>query len=240
MMDTLKQDVKFGLRALLKNPAFTLVAVVALALGIGVGNVKQYGLQEDMLATIYVPLAQRPAPAMDVVVRSSLRPDQLVPLIRRDVAALDRDRPLIHVRTMEQVIADSVADRRLPMLILGGFAAAALLLGAIGVYGMVGYSVAQRTQEFGIRMALGARRRDVVQMVLGQGLRMALLGLLIGLIGSLAVARLIAGLLFGITPADPGTLVATSLLILGVALLACYIPARRAARVDPMVALRYE
>ncbi|OLE60572.1 MAG: hypothetical protein AUI36_12225, partial [Cyanobacteria bacterium 13_1_40CM_2_61_4] len=144
-----------------------------------VGNVKQYGLQEDMLPTIYVPLAQRPAPAMDVVVRSSFRPDQLVPLIRRQVSALDRDRPLIQVRTMEQVIANSVADRRLPMLILGGFAAAALLLGAIGVYGIVGYSVAQRTQEFGIRMALGARRRDVVRMVLGQGLRMALLGLLI-------------------------------------------------------------
>src|SRR5437867_1459508 len=205
-----------------------------------VGNVKQYGLQEDMLPTIFVPQAQRPEPAMAVVVRSSLRPDQLVPEIRRQVAALDRNRPLIQVRTMDQVIADSVADRRLPMLILGAFAVAALLLGAIGVYGIVGYSVAQRTQEFGIRMALGARRRDVVRMVLGQGLRLALFGLLIGLAGSLAVARLIAGLLFGITPADPGTLVATSLLILGVALLACYIPARRAARVDPMVALRYE
>ena len=205
-----------------------------------VGNVKQYGLQEDMLPTIFVPQAQRPEPAMAVVVRSSLRPDQLVPEIRRQVAALDRNRPLIQVRTMDQVIADSVADRRLPMLILGAFAVAALLLGAIGVYGIVGYSVAQRTQEFGIRMALGARRRDVVRMVLGQDLRLALFGLLIGLAGSLAIARLIAGLLFGITPADPGTLVATSLLILGVALLACYIPARRAARVDPMVALRYE
>jgi len=205
-----------------------------------VGDVKQYGLQEEMLPTIFVPHAQRPEPAMAVVVRSSLRPDQLVPEIRRQVAALDRDRPLIQVRTMEQVIADSVADRRLPMLILGGFAVAALLLGAIGVYGIVGYSVAQRTQEFGIRMALGARRSDVVRMVLGQGLRLALCGLLIGLAGSLAVARLITGLLFGITPADPATLAATSLLILGVALLACYIPARRAARVDPMVALRYE
>jgi putative ABC transport system permease protein len=205
-----------------------------------VGDVKQYGLQEEMLPTIYVPLAQRPASAMDVVLRSSLPPDQLLPVIRRQVAALDRDRPLIQVRTMQQVVADSVADRRLPMLILAGFAAAALLLGAIGVYGVVGYSVAQRTQEFGIRMALGARRGAVMRMVLGQGLRLALIGLLIGLAGSLAVARLIAGLLFGVTPADPATLAATSLLILGVALLACYVPARRAARVDPMVALRYE
>jgi putative ABC transport system permease protein len=205
-----------------------------------VGNVKQYGLQETPMPAIYVPLAQRPEPAMAVVVRSSLCPDDLVPEIRRQVASLDKDRPLIQVRTMDQVVADSVADRRLPMLILGGFAVAALLLGAIGVYGIVGYSVAQRTQEFGIRMALGARRGNIVQMVLVQGLRLALFGLLIGLTGSLAVGRLISGLLYGVTPADPGTLGATAFLILGVALIACYLPARRAARVDPMTALRCE
>src|SRR6185295_18875873 len=205
-----------------------------------VGDVKQYGLEEDMLPTIYVPLAQRAAPSMTVVLRSSLRPELLVPEIRRRVAALDGDRPLIQVRTMQQVVADSVADRRLPMLILSGFALAAVLLGALGIYGIVGYSVAQRTREFGIRMALGARRADVVRLVLGQGARLALLGLSLGLLGALGTARLIAGLLFGISPADPGTLLATLLLIFGVALLACYIPARRAARVDPMVALRYE
>ncbi len=205
-----------------------------------VGNVKHYGLQENPLPTIYVPFAQRPAAAMAVVVRSSLRPDDLVPEIRRQVASLDKDRPLIQVRTLDRVVAESVADRRLPMLILGGFAAAALLLGAIGVYGIVGYSVAQRTEEFGIRMALGARRGNIVRMVLVQGLRLALFGLLIGVAGSLAVARLISGLLYGVTPADPGTLGATALLILGVVLLACYLPARRAARVDPMTALRCE
>ena len=205
-----------------------------------VGDVKQYGLQEDALPAIYVPLAQRPEPAMTVVVRSTLRPADLVPAIQRRLAAIDRDRPMVEVRTLEQVVADSVADRRLPMLILGGFAAAALLLGAIGVYGIVAYSVAQRTQEFGLRMALGARRGDVVRLVLGQGLRLALWGLLIGLLGSFAAARLIAGLLYGIGPSDPMTLAATSFVLLAVALLACYVPARRAARVDPMVALRCE
>lgn len=205
-----------------------------------VGNVKQYGLQEDALPAIYVPHAQRPEPAMTVVVRSTLRPADLVPAIRSRLAAIDRDRPMIEVRTLEQVVSNSVADRRLPMLILGGFAAAALLLGAIGVYGIVSYSVAQRTQEFGLRMALGARRGDVVRLVLGQGLRLAVWGLAIGFLGSFAAARLIAGLLFGITPSDPMTLGATSLVLLAVALLACYVPARRAARVDPMVALRCE
>src|SRR5262245_7723159 len=179
-----------------------------------VADVKQYGLEEESLPTIYVPLAQRVEASMTVVLRSSLRPDQLLPEIRRRVAALDADRPLIQVRTMEQVVTDSVADRRLPMLILSGFAAAAVLLGALGIYGIVGYSVAQRTQEFGIRMALGARRADVVRMVLGQGARLALLGLSLGLVGALAVARLIAGMLFGIFPADPGTLAATILLTL--------------------------
>ncbi|HEV8702067.1 MAG TPA: ABC transporter permease [Candidatus Polarisedimenticolia bacterium] len=205
-----------------------------------VGNVKQYGLQEDALPAIYVPHAQRPEPAMTVVVRSTLPPADLVPAIQRRLAAIDRDRPMVEVRTLDQVVADSVADRRLPMLILGGFAAAALLLGAIGVYGIVAYSVAQRTQEFGLRMALGARRGDVVRLVLGQGLRLALWGLLIGLLGAFAAARLIAGLLFGTGPSDPVTLVATSFVLLAVALLACYVPARRAARVDPMVALRCE
>lgn len=204
------------------------------------GDVKHYGLEEEMLPTIYVPEAQRAESSMTVVLRSSLPPDRLLPQIRRRVAALDGDRPLIQVRTMEQVVADSVVDRRLPMLILSGFAVAAVLLGALGVYGIVGYSVAQRTQEFGIRMALGARRADVLRMVLGQGARLALIGLSLGLVGALAVARLIAGMLFGVSPADPGTLAATILLIFGVALLACYVPARRAARVDPMVALRYE
>lgn len=203
-----------------------------------VGDVKQYGLQEDVLPAIYVPHAQRSSPFMTVVVRSTLPPDHLVPAIRRRLAAIDRDVPMVQVRTMDRVIADSVADRRLPMLIVSGFAAAALLLGAIGIYGIVAYSVAQRTQEFGLRMALGARRGDVARLVLGQGLRLALSGLLIGLLGSFAAARLIAGLLFGIGPYDPMTLGATSLVLLAVALLACYMPARRAARVDPMVALR--
>jgi putative ABC transport system permease protein len=205
-----------------------------------VADVKQYGLQEDALPAVFVPLSQRPSPAMTVVVRSTLRQADLVAAIQRRLAAIDRDRPMVQVRAMERVIADSVADRRLPMLILGGFAAAALLLGAIGVYGIISYSVAQRTQEFGLRMALGARRSDVARLVLGQGLRLALSGLLIGLVGSFAAARLIAGLLFGIGPYDPMTLGATSLVLLAVALLACYVPARRAARVDPMVALRCE
>ena len=142
--------------------------------------------------------------------------------------------------TMDEMISDSLATRKVSMILLGVFAALALGLASIGIYGVISYLVGQRTQEIGIRMALGAKRADVLRLVLGTGMKMAALGLLIGLVAALGLTRLMAGLLFGVNATDPLTFSAVALLLAIVALAACYIPARRAMRVDPMVALRYE
>ena len=144
---------------------------------------------------------------------------------------------------MQRIASDSMASQRLPMMLLGGFAVLALLLASVGIYGLISYSVTLRVQEIGIRMALGAQRRDVFRMVIGQGLRLALAGLLIGAAGALLLARLLSSfsrLLYGVRTSDPLTLVAGSLVLVGVSVLACYLPARRASRFDPMVAFRCE
>jgi putative ABC transport system permease protein len=160
--------------------------------------------------------------------------------VRRAILEADPAQPVANVRTMEDVLGASVAQRGFIMMLLGGFAGASLLLAAIGLYGVIAYGVSQRTQEIGIRIAMGAQARDILQLVVGHGMKLALAGVSLGLIGSLALTRLLKTLLYGITATDPATFALIALLILGVALLACYLPARRATKVDPLVAIRCE
>ncbi len=177
---------------------------------------------------------------MLMVVRTANDPRSLVEAARRQVASLDRNTPIYHVETLDQYFSESVAVPRFISLLLAGFAGVALLLACLGIYGVIAYIVVRRTREIGIRMALGARKGDVLRMVIGEGLRPALAGVVIGIIGALKLTRLLSGLLYGVKPTDPVTFAAVSLILTGVALLASYIPARRATNVDPTVALRYE
>jgi putative ABC transport system permease protein len=153
---------------------------------------------------------------------------------------IDKDQPVSDISSMEEIVSDSVARQRFSMLLLGVFAGLALVLAAVGIYGVMSYSVAQQTREIGIRMALGAQRSDVLKMTVGQGLRLVLTGVAIGLATAFVLTRVMATLLFGVSPTDPLTFIGISIVLIGVALLASYIPALRATRVDPMFALRYQ
>ena len=164
----------------------------------------------------------------------------LVAAVRDQILAIDKNQPLDNTKTMEQRLSASVAGRRMNMLLLGSFALLAIILASVRIYGVMSYSVAQRTHEIGVRMALGAEQRDVLVMVISRGLLLTLAGVGIGLVGALAMTRFMASILYGVRPTDAITFVGVSLLLTGVAVVACYIPARRATRVDPMVALRYE
>jgi len=205
-----------------------------------VGDTRLYGLANAARLEVYVPFRQRPMSDMGLLVRSAADPAGLTSAIRAAVAAVDKDQPLFYIETMNQVVSDSVSTRRVTLILLGLFSALALVLATIGIYGVVSYSVALRTHEIGIRMALGAQHGDVLQMILGQGVRLALLGVGIGLAAALALTRLLSSLLFSVSASDPLTFAGVAALLIGVSLVACYIPARRAMRVDPMVALRYE
>lgn len=213
------------------SPWLTVIGVV--------GDVHHTGLNTPPNPEIYLSQLQEPSSSMAVMARTSGDPLTLATAAREQVKAIDRDLP-VTVTTMDQIFSDSVAGQRFNTLLLGIFASVALLLAMIGVFGVINYSVAQRTHEIGIRIALGAQRVDVFRLVVGQGLVLALIGVALGAIGAVALTRLITGLLYGVSPTDGPTFVIVSLLVTVVALLACYLPARRATRVDPLVALRYE
>jgi putative ABC transport system permease protein len=205
-----------------------------------VHDTKRQGLDEPIRMESWLPHAQNPGRSMQVVVRTKGDPLALAGTVREAVWALDRDLPIPKIETMEQILSESVAQRRLSMLLLSIFASVALLLAAVGIYGVMSYVITQRTNEIGIRVALGAQARDVLKLILGQGMKLALLGVGLGLVATLLLTRLLTSLLFGVSATDPVTFAGVALLLIAVALLACLIPAWRATKVDPMIALRYE
>jgi predicted permease len=227
--------------------------LVPLAIVGVVGHVNQWGLAEDasrpLQAQMYRPIMQNGAvnakglaQGFNVFVRSKtpLAPEAFFESIRQKLLASSRDMIVYGSESEEEVVARSIASQRFSLILLGAFAGLALLLAGIGIYGVLSYLVGQRTREIGVRMALGAQRRDVLRMVLGDGARITMVGAAIGLVAALALTRLMASMLFGVRPTDPVTFAAVAVLLCGIALFACYLPARRAAKIDPMVALRYE
>ncbi|HEX5736612.1 MAG TPA: ABC transporter permease [Blastocatellia bacterium] len=205
-----------------------------------VGNVRHVGLDTDVDPEAYVPYTQAPYRYMTIMIRTATDPESVVAAVRSQVQALDPQQPVYDFKPMTEVIADSLAKRRLSMLLIGIFAAVALLLAAVGIYGVMSYAVTERTREIGIRVALGAQMGDVMRLVVGQGMTLALIGIGAGLVVAFLLTRLIESLLYKVSTTDPATFVAITLLLFAVAFVASYIPARRAMRVDPMVALRYE
>jgi putative ABC transport system permease protein len=203
-------------------------------------DVKHFGLDADTPPAMYLPVRQAPARGMTLVVRTAAEPLGIAPAMRADIWNSDKNLAIAKIQTMDQLVSSSIAQQRFILLLLGCFAALALVLAAIGIYGVMSYAVTQRTHEIGIRLALGARAGNVLALVLRRGLVLTLIGAAIGLAGALALTRLMARLLFGVTPTDAFTFTAVSVCLMVVALVACYVPARRATKVDPLVALRYE
>jgi putative ABC transport system permease protein len=206
-----------------------------------VGDVKHRNLESESGPEVYVSYLQVPTSSASIVIRTAANdPTSILPAVRNVVGQLDKDLPVADVRTMSDLLSDSVASRRFNMFLLGSFAMVALLLAGVGIYGVMAYSVAQRTHEIGIRIALGAQARDVLKLVVGQGMYTAMIGVGIGLAGAFALTRVMASLLFGVSATDPIVFAGVALLLSFTALVACYIPARRATKVDALNALRSE
>ncbi|HEX8898754.1 MAG TPA: FtsX-like permease family protein, partial [Chthoniobacterales bacterium] len=207
----------------------TVVGVVA--------DVKQYGLDTAGAPALYVPQLQQPQSTLTLVVRTRTEPGAMTETVRREILAIDPEQAVFNVATMDEVLADSISLRRISMFLLVGFAGLALLLATVGIYGVLAQAVVQRTHEIGIRMALGAQARDVLKLIVSQGLALTIAGIAVGLLGAFALTRLLASLLFGVAATDPATFVWIPVLLGSVSFFACYLPARRASRLDPIKAL---
>ena len=212
-----------------------------------VGHVKQNGLNEESRAQIYRPWTQIPPKwkadftrATDMIVKTSVEPTSLIGAIKREIRAIDKDQPIAQVQTLDDKLSESIAPQRFTLLLLGIFALMALSLASAGIYGLMSYAVTQRTHEIGVRMALGARQVDVLKLMVRQGMGLVVIGVALGLAGAFATTRLMSALLFDVTPKDPVTFAVVTAVLTIVAFVACYLPARRATKVDPLVALRYE
>ena len=230
--DPLGKRIKFPGSEKNPQPWRTIVGVVK--------DVSQYALDKKAPMQIYVPHAQFPTSFNTIVVKTDNQSVAMTNAVRNEILAVDKDQAVFNVTTLDQLMGESILLRRFFMLLLLVFALLALVLAAVGIYGVMSYVVTQRTQEIGIRMALGAQVSDVLKLIVGNGMKLALIGISLGLAGAFAVTRLLAELLFGVTATDAGTFAVVSSVLAVVVLLACYIPARRATKVDPLVALRYE
>jgi putative ABC transport system permease protein len=228
--DAIGKRIKVG--APENEPWVTIVGVV--------GNVNHTGLDAEPDFATYEPHAKRPWSSMTLLVRTTGDPSSLAAPVQRELKNAEKEILIEDVVTMNRRLDLSVAPQRMNVVLLATFAFIALVLAAVGIYGIMAHSVTQRTQEIGLRMALGAQLQDVLQMVLRSGMSLALIGIAIGLVGAFFLTRLMRTLLFGVTPTDAVTFASVAVILFVVALLACYIPARRATRVDPLVALRYE
>ena len=216
----------------LQNVTWTVVGVV--------GDVKQHGMAGEVEPALIAPMAQWPSFEMSLVLRTAVTPLSLAADVRREVSDLDKNLPVYAVNTMDDLLARDIAGQRFNASALAAFAGLAVLLAAVGIYGVMAYAVGQRTHEIGVRLALGAEPGTVLRLILAQGLRLALAGLALGLAGAVALTRVVHSLLFEIKPADPATFAVVTTSFLAVALIACWVPARRATRVDPVITLRYE
>ena len=217
------------------NQRFTSFEIVGI-----VHDVKLAGLEASSEPAYYLPASQAPLPDMTLLVRTSGDPLSIVGAVRAALLSIDPNQPLANISTLDKVVSDSIAPRRLNMLLMALFGGLAMLLSAVGIYGLLSHAVTQRTQEMGIRMALGAQISDVLKLVLRQGMALALIGEAIGLVAAFLLTRLLRGLLFGVTPNDATTFIVVAGVLALVALFACYVPARRATKIDPLIALRYE
>jgi putative ABC transport system permease protein len=205
-----------------------------------VGNVRTEGLEEKIVPEVYVAHAKSPWRSMTVVVRTLSDPAQVVSAVQNELRAIDRDQPIFDVRTLDRVVHESIAGQRVAAAMMGVFALIALLLATIGIYAVMSYAVTQRTHEIGVRLALGAQPRDILRMIVGQGMLLTLVGLVVGLGAALLMAQAMTKVLYDVTATDPATFISISIFLTLVALAANYFPARRATRVDPMQALRHE
>ncbi|MGC2388380.1 MAG: FtsX-like permease family protein, partial [Candidatus Acidiferrum sp.] len=222
-------------RSKLPHQWMTIIGVVQ--------DVKYWGLDQPADPAVYAPFSQSDEAWrrwMTLAIRTPGPSNTLVDEVKQQVWSLDRQIPVSDIQSMNSLMAESLAQQRFNLLLLGLFAALALVLSAVGIYGLMAYAVSQRTHEIGVRVAVGAQQRDVLRLIVGDGAKLAFFGIAIGIVAAFALTRLMASLLFEVAPTDPETFAVVAVLLAAVALMACYIPARRATRVDPMVALRYE